>query len=154
MLKVIAWPEKIENETIAQAARRVHHWAHSIFAWTPDTQTWGAEDHVPTESDLEQLAREGGGVIHDDCDGFMALCRYALWRLGIPNRGMRCNVEPDAAPPSYAGNHAVCTPAGTDLVLDNRYAVVMTRAELERIGYQFISMSGLLPGEPWTAVRA
>jgi hypothetical protein len=150
---VLSWPPYAAGESPDHAIARVHRWALAVFVWTPDSQTWAQPDHVPTRNQLEQLAREGGGRVHDDCDGFAALCRYALWDLRIPNRMALCNVESAAAPPTFAGNHAVAIAPERGLVLDCRFGVVTTRGALERLGYEFIAMSGLEPDEPWVSIK-
>jgi hypothetical protein len=47
----------------------------------------------------------------------------------------------------------VLTIEGTGLVLDNRYSRIVSREELERIGYRWEALSGLNPGDPWTEVK-
>lgn len=153
MLSAIAWPKSIENETPAAAAARVHAWALSIFVWTADIETWQVPELWPLRSELEGLAERNGGAIHEDCDGFAILCRCALWDLGVENRLLVVNVEPTAAAPSPTGNHAVAIVDGTDLVLDCRQQRVVSRDELERVGYEWIAMSGLRSGDPWTEVK-
>lgn len=132
---------------------RVFRWAAGIFIWTEDIKTWKRPDHWPLESELEELAARGAGQITDDCDGHASLCRYALWKLKVPNRLLVGNVEPSAAPRQPFGNHCVLTPENTGLVLDCRHPFIVPRQDLEDLGYTFIEMSGLEPGDPWVLVE-
>lgn len=148
---MLSWPRP--TGSLETQIALVHAWALSVFVWTADIESWGVPEHWPLRSELERHARDNAGVVKDDCDGFAVLCRCALWDLGIPSRILVCNVEPSAALPAAGGNHAVLSPEGTGLVMDCRYRVVVSREELERIGYQWVAMSGPNPGDPWTEVK-
>lgn len=150
---MLNWPKPIAEESRNETISRVFSWAYGIFDWTADIQSWGVPEHWPLRSELEEHAAINDGRVKDDCDGFAILCRCALWDLSVANRILICNVEPSAAPRSPGGNHAVLTVDGTGLVLDCRQSIVRSREELERIGYQWVSLSGLTPWEPWTEVK-
>lgn len=143
---MLNWPEH-RRESAETTAARVFGWAYGIFDWTPDEEAWQQPEHWPLRSELEEHAAANGGRVKDDCDGFASLCRYALWNVGVPNRILVCTTE-------TGGSHAVLTVEGLGLVLDNRQVRVVTRDELERIGYRWVAMSGLSPGDPWTEIKS
>lgn len=147
---MLNWPKLVPSEPPNERMARVFAWASGIFIWTADIDSWNVPEFWPLRSELE--ARYDRGVIHEDCDGFAMLCRYALWDLEIPNRILTCNVEHSAAAPAPDGDHCVLTAEGTGMVFDCRQPRLVPREELEQLGYTWCSMSGLTGGDPWTEI--
>jgi len=146
----IQWPGPVTGESVEDATERVYKWAQAIFVWSNDYVTYNMAEHWPTRKELEESYRNNAGLVWDDCDGFCALCRYAFNDLGILTRILTCNVSPKDAVPTQWGNHAVLTVEGTGKVLDQRQALVVSRQFLERQGYDWIGMSDVRPGQPWS----
>lgn len=141
-------PFPVLREKLEDTLLLVHGWAMSHFLYVPDERRWDKDfafngDHWETDEELlEDLRRSG--VVLGDCDAFAKLCWLALRRIDIPSRLLFCRDE-------TGGGHLVCEASGW--VLDNRQPVLVPRADLERIGYTWLSMSGFLPGQPWTLVK-
>jgi predicted transglutaminase-like cysteine proteinase len=142
-MQTISWPE--DSPHVPTAAQRVHAWALRHFEYVPDQVRWGTSDHWEAPQDLIEDLAFKGGVVLGDCDAFAMLCRLALDRMGQRNRLVYCLTED-------GGGHLVCECGG--FILDNRHPRVVTRDELDRSGYRWISMSGFETGEPWTEIAA
>jgi predicted transglutaminase-like cysteine proteinase len=141
-MAAIEWP--VDCAERGTAVHVVHAWAARRFIYTRDLERWGTSDHWETPADLIEDLAFRGGKVSGDCDAFAMLCRVALDRMGHPNRLIYCLDE-------TGGGHLVCECGG--YVLDNRHPRVVTRSELERIGYRWISMSGFAAGDPWTEIQ-
>lgn len=129
----------------AQICANVFAWARGIFVYVTDERQYGLGDHWPSPQDLADNINRHDGELHDDCDGFACLCRYALRLNGVKSRLVLCWVE------GGGGYHAVAEANG--LVLDNRQVAVCSTQDLERIGYVWDRMSGYETGDPWVDVK-
>lgn len=141
-MAAIDWPKDEAN--VESAVHSVRRWALDRFEYVRDAQRWGESEHWETPSEILEDLAFAGGKVHGDCDAFAMLCRIALERMGHKCRLIQCLVE-------TGEGHLVCECGGW--LLDNRYAVPVTRGECERTGYRWLSMSGFATGEPWTEVR-
>ena len=142
---MLTWPDR--GEDLEATLHNVVRWAHSRFEYVPDLDRWKENfsfngDHW--ETDAELLAdMQNNGRVRGDCDAFAKMCWMALRSLAVPSRLVLCLDE-------TGGGHLVCEASGW--ILDNRYAVVIPRDELERLGYEWLSKSGYAPGQQWTTM--
>lgn len=117
---------------IKEIADQVHKEVLSAFTYKTDMEMHGVNEHWQFPTDITD--------IKDDCDGFAIACRIKLREQGLDTRLVVCKCENDEM-------HLVC--ATGNYILDNRQAFVKTKRDLERIGYRFLFVSGLEPGDPW-----
>ena len=75
-----------------------------------------------------------------DCEDFAFACRKLIREEGLPSRLIYCKDE-------TGEGHLVLESGGW--VLDNRQKSLKTKQKLERIGYEFISISGFQSGDNW-----
>ncbi|TXH13255.1 MAG: hypothetical protein E6R03_11695, partial [Hyphomicrobiaceae bacterium] len=122
----------------------IHAWALAHFTYEHDIDKHGEWEHWGSPDELIAMLAADGKVT-GDCDDFALICRQILRFKNIPSRLVVCLAE-------NGGGHLVCSPEGTGMVLDNRFERVMRRDELEHLGYQWVSMSGLERGEPWVKI--
>lgn len=143
---MIAFPAR--QDTIEAAVRAVHAWALNHFIYERDDSRWAGDRWLILgerwETDAELIADiDRDGYVRGDCDAFAKLCWLALRHQGIPSRLVMCTTE-------TGEGHLVCEAEGW--VLDNRMPTLQPRADLERIGYRWQSMSAFEPGGQWTTV--
>lgn len=125
-----------------QLAREVHRQVYDIFSYQTDRKTHGAAEHWPDVQFLKEAIAKRQLI--GDCDDFALACRHLLWEKDIPNRLVLCRAQ---------GEGHLCTEV-SGWILDNNFSRLMTRDELQHAhGYEWISMSGFKPGEPWTAIK-
>lgn len=142
---MLTWPVTKNREDILK-------WARENFVWTRDKEVWQIDEFWATEAELEHNALLDGvenGVVHDDCDGFAAMCVIACRKNGLQARYVV--VATEQCPPGVDYDHCVAESGG--VIFDNRYAASLdTKEDLEIAGYRFWATSGTKPGEPWKRI--
>ncbi|MBI3715073.1 MAG: hypothetical protein HY255_03650 [Betaproteobacteria bacterium] len=129
--------------------QQVFEWAVKHFAYHSDIEVWGMPEFWATPEDLNADAAKNGGVVYGDCDDFAGLCVHALRANGHPARYV--TVATEVCPSDTPFDHCVAESNG--LLFDCRYLQGLQSVDdLEVVGYRFIEMSGLQPGDPWTEV--
>lgn len=109
---------------------------HARFRYTPDTETWNANEYWPNATELKGMCSPDGHWL-GDCEDFALMCREELDRMGIANRLVVCFTENSEC-------HCVCEVDGW--ILDVRQHYVMRRDDLQ---YLWVGRSGVRAGDPW-----
>jgi predicted transglutaminase-like cysteine proteinase len=78
-----------------------------------------------------------------DCDDFAIACRMLLKEKGHECRLIYCKTE-------NGGGHLICVIG--KMALDNRMKFPVEIKYLHQHGYEFISASGLAPGDDWRKI--
>lgn len=120
------------SEEIYEICTQIHDRVHKGFRYVSDSKNYGKEEDWRFPTDIDRVV--------DDCDGFAIACRMLVREAGLESRLVMCYTE-------TGEGHLVCGVG--NYILDNRYFRVMTKEQLERIGYKFMYVSGLEPGEVW-----
>lgn len=118
----------------------VHRRVFQIFEYKTDKDKYGKLEHWMDTAELQEALKRGRLV--GDCDDFALACRHLLWKEGIPNRLVLCEVPGQ-------GGHLVVEVEG--YILDNNYNRVMRRQDLN---YKWIKISGYNVGDPWQEITA
>ena len=117
---------------IKEIVDQIHTDISKAFTYKTDTEMHGMNEHWQFPDDMSD--------IKDDCDGFAIACRTKIRQEELDSRLVVCRCETGEM-------HLVC--ASGNYILDNRQTSVKTKQQLERIGYTFLYVSGLEPGDPW-----
>ena len=117
---------------IKEIVDQVHKQVLDAFTYVSDQKMHGVKEHWQFPVDMND--------IKDDCDGFAIACRVKLREQGLDSRLVVCRCETGEM-------HLVC--ATGNYILDNRHTQVLTKTWLEHLGYDFLFVSGLEPGDQW-----
>lgn len=110
---------------------------HRRFSYTSDRKQFDVGDYwnelVPDEGHFE-----------GDCDDFAIACRNRIANLRpeLNPRLLDCFTE-------TGGRHLVCYADGW--VLDNRHKMIQ---DWTKLGYRWVRISGINPGDPWRSITA
>lgn len=117
---------------IKEIVDQIHAEVEKAFTYKTDSEMHSVEEHWQFPADMSD--------IKDDCDGFAIACRVKLRQQELDSRLVVCRCE-------NGEMHLVC--ASGNYILDNRQTTVKTKQQLERLGYDFLYVSGLEPGDAW-----
>lgn len=117
---------------VLETVSAVHKRVFDGFTYKHDDKNYGVEEDWRFPVDVDNVT--------DDCDGFAIACRLLVREAGLDSRLVVCECETGEM-------HLVC--AVGNYILDNRHTKVKTKESLERLGYTFLYVSGLQPGDSW-----
>lgn len=128
--KVVVDPEMIQAEY--EGLNAIHKKVFSNFQYVTDTANYGMLERWVNPDPTY----DGSQSFKGDCEDFALHVRKILLDRFIPSRLVVCQTETGEL-------HCVIsvTVRGINYVFDNRYANVMTRSELENVGYRWIKAS-------------
>lgn len=105
------------------------------FVYESDKSQFGVEEDWRFPTDATSVT--------GDCDDFAIACRMLLKAVGLDARLAFCRVD--------GVGHLVCVIG--KVALDNRMSDLVEVQELARFHkYEFLSVSGKMPGDDWTQV--
>jgi predicted transglutaminase-like cysteine proteinase len=113
----------------------IFHAAKFMFGWADDSSTFGKAEYWATYDEL--MAKAIAGNVRGDCDDFAEICVLALRKNGHKARFVMCRTETNEM-------HLVAECEG--VILDNRMVFPTPQNKMK---YEWISISGYAPGEPW-----
>lgn len=105
---------------------------HDGFTYVTDEEQYGEVESWDMPDDVDNVS--------DDCDGFALACRQLVREAGLESRLVICKTE-------TGEGHMVL--AVGNYILDNRYNRVKLKSTLERVGYEWVYVSGLEKGDLW-----
>ena len=119
---------------------RIHQAALSKFQYVSDQSRFNTQEHWMVPDELK-VDLQCDGTVFGDCDDFAAYCVMECRQQNIPARFVMCRCENGEL-------HLVCESDGW--ILDNRQPIVCRQDDLP---YQWISISGFKPGDPWHSIK-
>lgn len=122
-----------------RALQEIHRRALSNFTYKHDKDVHGISEHWAYPGEFW----EAGHKFVGDCDDFAMYCRALCREQNIPNRLVICLTE-------TGEGHLVMESNGW--ILDNRQTRLMGSKTLEKLGYQWLYISGYNAGDPWYKV--
>jgi len=118
----------------------IHRHEYDRFRYVSDAEKWGTQEHWLSCRDVAAMAT---GRSEGDCEDFAAIVRAACREAGIPTRLVFCWV------PKERGYHIVLEADGW--ISDCNRPYLTERDIIDN--YEWISLSGYEPGEPWHYVK-
>lgn len=121
----------------AELLRDTHQRVFRGFRYATDKTRYGLAEYWDN--------RQNPDRVHGDCDEFALTCYRLLLESGLGQaRLVMCQTETGEW-------HLVCT--ADHYVLDNRHPRVMTKGQLERLGYVWHAMNGGPEDTQWRTVQ-
>ena len=102
------------------------------FKYVSDEYQYGSWDHWVTPEDPDNVT--------GDCEDFALACRKLAREHNYESRLIYCKTE-------TGGGHCVLSVGGW--VMDNRRDSIERK---EHLPYEWVAMSGLNPGDPWSHI--
>ena len=113
--------------------KAIHKKVFNGFTYVTDDDQFDKIEHWHLPEDISNS--------YGDCDDFAIMCRKLLREAGLISRLVFCETE------IKGEYHLVC--ACGQYILDNRQTTVETKGTLSRLGYKWMYVSGLEPGDDW-----
>jgi len=110
------------------------------FGWADDSSTFGEVEYWATYAELRESI--DAKAVKGDCDEFAMMCVHDLRANGHRARFVMCKTETNEM-------HLVAETEG--MILDNRMVFPTPQ---DRMKYEWISISGYAPGEPWHLIES
>lgn len=121
----------------------IHAGRIGAFEYVPDQVQFGQPDFWQSGEDMEDQYQATGRA-RGDCEDWAAWVVHLLRAEGRDGRMVYCLTE-------TGEGHAVADNEG--VISCCRQATAKTKEELRAAGYQFLQLSGLHPGDPWTRIK-
>ena len=113
----------------------IHRRTFDAFKYVPDPERWATAEYWAGKQDILAMAKTGH--YDGDCDDMALIVRHECRQCDIPTRLVFCHVP-------GGGYHLAIECDGW--ISDCRYPHISRRDDLD---YEWISLSGYNPGEPW-----
>lgn len=130
---------KMNSDLLEKKLNEIHRLVFDNFTYKTDKKQYGVIEHWVQPDD----SYDGTQKLVGDCEDFALHCRKLCRDANLKTRLVFCKDE-------TGEGHLVLECDG--LILDNRQRSVVTNTRLMKKGYEFISMSGYEPGEPWKEI--
>lgn len=128
------------NKKKIKLLKRIFETAIYSFDYITDQEQFGKIEHWNCP------VLDGRGRIQGDCEDFALYCRKLCREAEFKTELVYCLIEPPTFGNGPRG-HMVLHIEGQ--IMDNRRMFLTTVSKLKGQGYEFIAMSGQLPGDPW-----